>query len=47
MDFIGGYLAAKEANLGYFDSLQKPYPPLWFGNSCPAGIKVAADHVDT
>ena len=47
VDFTGKYLAAKEAKLGYFDSFQKPYPPLWFGGSSPAGIEVAADHVDT
>ena len=27
--------------------MQKPYPPLWFGGSSPAGIEVAAEHVDT
>ena len=27
--------------------MQKPYPPLWFGGSSPAGIEVAARHVDT
>jgi len=47
VDFTGKYLAAKEAKLGYFDSFQKPYPPLWFGGSSPAGMEVAADHVDT
>jgi alkanesulfonate monooxygenase len=47
VDFTGKRLAAHEARIGYFDSLQKPYPPLWFGGSSPAGIEVAADHVDT
>ncbi len=47
IDFSGRHLTAREATLGYFDSVQKPYPPLWFGGSSPAGIEVAADHVDT
>lgn len=46
VDFKGKYLTAKEAKLGYFDSVQKPYPPLWFGGSSPAGIEVAAEHTD-
>ena len=46
-DFTGKYLSAREARIGYFDSVQKPYPPLWFGGSSPAGIEVAANHVDT
>ncbi|HVY15007.1 MAG TPA: FMNH2-dependent alkanesulfonate monooxygenase [Rhodopila sp.] len=47
VDFVGDYLRAKDASLGYFDSVQKPHPPLWFGGSSPAGIEVAAAHVDT
>jgi alkanesulfonate monooxygenase len=47
VDFTGRHLTAQEARIGYFDSLQKPYPPLWFGGSSPAGIEVAAEHVDT
>jgi alkanesulfonate monooxygenase len=47
VDFTGKHLTARDAKLGIFDSLQKPYPPLWFGGSSPAGIEVAADHVDT
>ncbi|MDX6622026.1 MAG: alkanesulfonate monooxygenase, partial [Gaiellales bacterium] len=47
VDFTGRHLTARNATLGFFDSLQKPYPPLWFGGSSPAGIEVAADHVDT
>jgi alkanesulfonate monooxygenase len=47
VDFTGNHLTAKHARLGFFDSLQKPYPPLWFGGSSPAGIEVAAKHVDT
>jgi alkanesulfonate monooxygenase len=47
VDFTGRHLTAREAKLGFFDSVQKPYPPLWFGGSSPAGVEVAADHVDT
>jgi alkanesulfonate monooxygenase len=46
-DFAGKHLTAQDAKLGFFDSVQKPYPPLWFGGSSPAGIEVAAEHVDT
>src|ERR1700712_3134626 len=46
-DFAGKHLTARDARLGFFDSVQKPYPPLWFGGSSPAGIEVAAEHVDT
>lgn len=46
VDFKGKYLTAREARLGYFDSVQKPYPPLWFGGSSPAGIEVSAEHTD-
>lgn len=47
IDFHGRYLTARHARLGQFDSVQKPHPPLWFGGSSPAGIEVAARHVDT
>ena len=47
VDFTGKHLTAKDARLGYFESLQRPYPPLWFGGSSDAGIDVAAEHVDT
>jgi alkanesulfonate monooxygenase len=47
IDFAGRHLTARHARLGQFDSVQKPYPPLWFGGSSPAGIEVAARHVDT
>jgi alkanesulfonate monooxygenase len=47
IDFSGRHLSARGARLGLFDSVQKPYPPLWFGGSSPAGIEVAARHVDT
>jgi alkanesulfonate monooxygenase len=47
VDFIGRHLTARNASLGQFDSVQKPYPPLWFGGSSLAGMDVAARHVDT
>ncbi len=47
IDFTGHHLTARGAHLGSFGRLQKPYPPLWFGGTSPAGIEVAADHVDT
>jgi alkanesulfonate monooxygenase len=47
IDYAGSHMTAKDARLGFFDSVQKPYPPLWFGGSSPAGIEVAAEHVDT
>ena len=47
IDFAGRNLTARNARLGSFGSVQKPYPPLWFGGSSPAGIEVAAEHVDT
>jgi alkanesulfonate monooxygenase len=47
VDFSGKYLTARDAKLGFFDSLQKPYPPLWFGGSSAAGIEVSAEHCDS
>ena len=47
INFSGRHLTARNAKLGQFDSVQTPYPPLWFGGSSPAGIEVAARHVDT
>ncbi|HST76698.1 MAG TPA: FMNH2-dependent alkanesulfonate monooxygenase [Acetobacteraceae bacterium] len=47
IDFGGRHLVARDARLGQFDSVQKPHPPLWFGGSSPAGMEVAARHVDT
>jgi len=47
IDFTGRHLTARNARLGLFTSVQQPYPPLWFGGSSPAGIEVAAEHVDT
>jgi alkanesulfonate monooxygenase len=47
INFSGRHLTARNAKLGQFDSVQTPYPPLWFGGSSAAGIEVAARHVDT
>jgi alkanesulfonate monooxygenase len=46
IDFNGKYLTSKQGRLGLYDSVQKPYPPLWFGGSSEAGIAVAANHAD-
>ncbi len=46
IDFSGRYLTSKQGKLGLYDSVQKPYPPLWFGGSSDAGISVAASHAD-
>jgi alkanesulfonate monooxygenase len=45
VDFDGKHLRVKGAKT-IFMPLQKPYPPLYFGGSSPAGIEVAARHVD-
>ena len=45
VDFQGEYLHVEGAEVLY-SPLQKPYPPLYFGGSSEAGMKVAADHVD-
>jgi len=47
VDYAGKHLTARDARLGFFGSVQQPYPPLWFGGSSPAGIEVAARHCDT
>ncbi|UYZ14377.1 FMNH2-dependent alkanesulfonate monooxygenase [Brevibacillus sp. WF146] len=45
VNFQGQYLHVKEGRL-LFPPFQKPYPPLYFGGSSDAAIKVAAEHVD-
>ena len=45
VDFTGRYLTTEGARL-IFDSVQRPYPPLWFGGSSDAGMDVAAEHAD-
>ncbi|RAK21321.1 alkanesulfonate monooxygenase [Anoxybacillus vitaminiphilus] len=43
--FEGSHLKVKEGKL-LFPSVQKPYPPIYFGGSSPAGQLVAAKHSD-
>jgi alkanesulfonate monooxygenase len=43
--FRGAHLAIENGQL-MFPAVQQPAPPLYFGGSSPAGIEVAADHVD-
>ncbi|HEY9627040.1 MAG TPA: FMNH2-dependent alkanesulfonate monooxygenase [Coleofasciculaceae cyanobacterium] len=45
VDYEGEYLKIKGSNL-LFPPVQSPYPPLYFGGSSPAAMKVAAKHVD-
>jgi alkanesulfonate monooxygenase len=44
-DFQGKHIHVEDARLA-FPAVQKPYPPLWFGGSSPAGIDVATDQCD-
>ncbi|MBP7564389.1 MAG: LLM class flavin-dependent oxidoreductase [Burkholderiaceae bacterium] len=46
VDFDGEFLKVQGAE-AEFPSLQRPYPPLWFGGSSDIAIDVAARHVDT
>jgi alkanesulfonate monooxygenase len=46
VEFEGEYLKSKGGKLLY-PSLQKPYPPLWFGGSSAAAHEIAASHIDT
>jgi alkanesulfonate monooxygenase len=46
VEFEGQYLKSKGGKLLY-PSLQKPYPPLWFGGSSAAAHEIAASHIDT
>lgn len=45
VDFEGRYVTVKGANVVY-PTIQKPYPPLYFGGSSTAGHTVAAKHID-
>lgn len=45
VDFQGDYLQVEGAEVLY-ESIQKPYPPLYFGGSSDAGMQVAGEHVD-
>ena len=44
-DFEGEHLQI-HGGTNPFPSVQKPYPPLWFGGSSEEGIKVGAKHAD-
>lgn len=46
VDFEGKHIKVKRAQ-NFFPSVQKPYPPLYFGGSSPAAHELAAKHVDT
>ena len=41
----GDYLQIEGGQLPY-PTVQKPYPPLYFGGSSPAALEVAAEHID-
>jgi len=43
--FKGDFLDVRGGKL-MFPSVQKPYPPLWFGGSSPIAQEIAAKHVD-
>lgn len=45
VNFSGNYLNIQGGKL-LFPSVQRPYPPLWFGGSSPIAQKIAAKHVD-
>lgn len=45
-DYQGEHLSVKGAKLLY-PSVQKPYPPVYFGGSSPAAHDLAAEQVDT
>ena len=44
--FDGKHVKVEDA-INTFPVVQRPYPPLYFGGSSPAGIRVAAKHIDT
>jgi alkanesulfonate monooxygenase len=45
VDYDGKHIQVRGAKL-LFPPVQRPYPPLYFGGSSPAGQQVAADQVD-
>jgi alkanesulfonate monooxygenase len=45
MNFDGRHLRVRGAST-LIPTVQRPYPPLYFGGSSPAGIEVGAKHVD-
>ena len=44
-NFKGNYLDIRGGKL-LFPTVQKPYPPLWFGGSSLSAQRIAAKHVD-
>ena len=45
VNYEGKHLKVEDGRL-IFPPVQKPYPPLYFGGSSPAGIEVAAEHCE-
>ena len=45
MNFDGNYLKIEGGQLPY-ETVQKPYPPLYFGGSSNVAMEVAAKHID-
>ena len=45
VDFEGDHLKVEGGQLPY-PTVQKPYPPLYFGGSSPIAMEVAAKHID-
>jgi alkanesulfonate monooxygenase len=45
VDFEGSHLEVEGSRL-FFPPVQRPYPPLYFGGSSEAGMRVAAEHCD-
>lgn len=45
VDYEGKHIKIEGGHVIY-PSIQKPYPPLWFGGSSPAAQQVAANHID-
>lgn len=43
--YTGKYLRTEAGEI-LFPSLQRPYPPLYFGGSSPAALRIAAEHID-
>jgi alkanesulfonate monooxygenase len=45
VNYCGRHFRIEEGRL-LFEPAQKPYPPLYFGGSSPAGVEIAAEQVD-
>ncbi len=46
ISFHGAHYDVESEGKLVYPSVQKPYPPLYFGGSSDAGVEVAAEHVD-